>query len=430
MLIIHNPKLLDLIKSSYCMEDLLSIINTLDRQGTFQFPTLETGLFSAAITSSETSYTGYYRAWVRDNIHIAHAQYVIGQTDIASGTAIALMKYFTRYRDRFDQIIAQPDLANEIMNRPHIRFDGNTLSEIDQHWSHAQNDALGYFLWFYCKLVNEGHLELIIDELEILLLFPRYFQAIQYWQDEDHGHWEEKEKVQASSIGTVVAGLRELQLMNVRIEELTGADNEFNFSLWTDLIRQGEAALTEILPYECRQPEAQQRRTDSALLFLIYPLGVVDHTMADQIIGDVTEQLQGEIGIRRYLMDSFWAPDYKTNLTPDKRTMGIDQEEKRDSLAQAGKEAQWCIFDPILSTIFGHRYHISGDEAHLQQQTLYLNRALGQLTGPDCPLGEYKCPELYYLEQGQYIANDATPLLWSQANLRIGLHTMVESLSR
>ncbi len=51
------------------------------------------------------------------------------------------------------------------------------------------------------------------QDLEILALFPFYFQAIQYWEDEDSGHWEEDRKIEASSIGVVIAGLKELKLL-------------------------------------------------------------------------------------------------------------------------------------------------------------------------------------------------------------------------
>ena len=428
---VQNPNLVNIIQNRYTLAEIQELISCLEKQGTFEFPVLPTGLFSAAITNAETEYTGYQQVWVRDNIHIAHAHYVIGQTDIFCNAAIALMTYFTQHRDRFDNIIAQPDLAQQAMNRPHIRFDGTTLTELDQRWSHAQNDALGYFLWFYCKLVNEGYLSLKMEALEILSLFPRYFRAIEYWQDADQGHWEEKAKVEASSIGTVVAGLREFQLMGFRVEEISNHPQDIGIEALIELIETGERALAEILPYECRHPKEQQRRTDAALLFLIYPLGVVDTAIADQIIQDVVDQLQGEIGIKRYLLDSFWAPDYKAKVAPEKRTMEMSEDmAERDVLAQPGKEAQWCIFDPILSTIYGHRYHISGDDVFLTQQINYLNRSLGQLTDENCPSGAYKCPELYYLEDGGYIPNDATPLLWTQANLRVALQTMVESLSR
>ena len=76
----------------------------------------------------------------------------------------------------------------------------------------------------------------------------------------------------------------------------------------------------------------------------------------------------------------------------------------------------------------GLKFQKTRQEKYLQQQTLYLNRSLGQLTGENCKLGEFKCPELYYIQNGRYIANDATPLLWTQANLRIALKVMEDSL--
>jgi len=38
------------------------------------------------------------------------------------------------------------------------------------------------------------------EQLEILGLFPLFFQAVRYWEDEDSGHWEEARKIEASSI--------------------------------------------------------------------------------------------------------------------------------------------------------------------------------------------------------------------------------------
>jgi hypothetical protein len=39
------------------------------------------------------------------------------------------------------------------------------------------------------------------------------FQVIRYWRDEDSGHWEECRKIEPSSIGAVIDGLRELRLL-------------------------------------------------------------------------------------------------------------------------------------------------------------------------------------------------------------------------
>ncbi|MGO8880174.1 MAG: phosphorylase kinase, partial [Desulfomonilaceae bacterium] len=93
-----------------------------------------------------------------------------------------------------------------------------------------------------------------------------------------------------------------------------------------------------------------------------------------------------------------------------------------------GQEAQWCIFDPIMSIIYGQKYQRYHRKEYLQQQVYYFNRSLGQLTGEDSPFGAFRCPELYYLEKGQYVPNDTVPLLWTQANLWMAFKIMKDSL--
>ena len=114
---------------------------------------------------------------------------------------------------------------------------------------------------------------------------------------------------------------------------------------------------------------------------------------------------------------------------PELRTIDVsDDMSDRDSLLQAGQEAQWCIFDPIISVIYGRKYQQTKEQEYLQLQTQYFNRALAQLTPEDSPFGGFKCPELYYLENGSYVPNDTTPLLWTQANLWIAFKFMEQSL--
>jgi Glycosyl hydrolases family 15 len=434
MSIIHNSKIRNLIQFQYTLETVHKVIDFLGKENVFTFSALSTGLFPAAITREETQYTGYRQVWIRDNIYVAYAHYVTGETDIAIKTLNALMKYFQVYRQRFERIIEQPDRASHVMERPHVRFDGEHSQELPENWSHAQNDALGYFLWLYCKLVNEGLLLITGAEIEVLALFPLYFEAIAYWKDADSGHWEEERKVEASSIGVAKAGLAALRQTLVKsshvADQFAYQDRVVTLELLDRLIQNGDAALAEILPYECRSPKSNVRRYDAALLFLIYPLNVLDPAMADRVVEDVIHNLQGDYGIKRYLRDSFWAADYRTKLSPEQRTANIsDDMTYRDSLIQAGQEAQWCIFDPIISIIFGQKFQATGQATDLEQQVFYLNRALGQLTGETCEAGELKCPELYYLEDGKYRANDATPLLWTQANLKVALKTMIDSIS-
>ena len=103
----------------------------------------------------------------------------------------------------------------------------------------------------------------------------------------------------------------------------------------------------------------------------------------------------------------------------------------RDALLAPGQEAQWCLFDSIVSVIHGRQFArrtSRGDQANaarsLRLQTEYLNRALGQLTAREEGKAELQIPEAYYLRQGVYVPNDHTPLLWAQANLALALRQM------
>ncbi|MEM9906641.1 MAG: glycoside hydrolase family 15 protein [Cyanobacteria bacterium P01_D01_bin.44] len=431
MSVVHNQSIRQLRSRHYSLKSLTGIYQTLLRHQTFDFPCLGTGLFSAS-ASADADYTGYASAWVRDNIHIAHAHYVVGEKGIAVKNIETLLQYFNQSRGRLETTIRAGHAPESVMERPHVRFNGQTLQELDQAWAHAQNDALGYFVWFVCQLTLSGDFRLSADHCQLLALFPLYFQAIRYWEDEDSGHWEESRKVEASSIGAVVAGLtlfkHAIATSDVDYQAFAFDGQTVTVEVLDDLICQGRAALDQILPAECIQP-ANPRQYDAALLFLIYPLTVVEGVMADQILENVITHLQGDYGIKRYLGDSFWAADYKTKLSPETRTIDFsDDMSARDALLTEGEEAQWCIFDPIVSVIFGLKYQATGDPTYLDQQVLYFNRALGQLTAEDSTFGGFKCPELYYLENGQYVPNDVTPLLWTQANLLLAFHHLDNSL--
>lgn len=422
---LQHPAIQPYLRPRYRLNEVRELIAFLEAQGTFRFPTLHNGLFSASVAvGEEFGYTGYHHVWVRDNVHIAHTHLATGLPAVAARTAQTLLAWFQMQRPRFLAVINGEADAQEPMNRPHIRFKGESLTDSSDKWSHAQNDALGYFLWLYCRLIRKGILEWDAEATLVLPLFPRYWQAIRYWEDADSGHWEETRKIEASSIGVVVAGLRELRdvLLGLGTQPPTKFEPDL-FPLVEELLIQGEAALQAILPSECIQPDPQlNRRYDSALLFLIYPLRVVTGQMADQIAADVTHNLQGEYGIRRYLGDSYWCADYKQALSPEARTADFsDDLASRDKLLKPGLEAQWCIFDPIVSIHYALRHQQTRDPRDLDQQILHIHRSLAQLTGPHCPFGEFKCPESYYCENGQYVPNDVTPLLWTQANLRMAL---------
>ena len=142
--------------------------------------------------------------------------------------------------------------------------------------------------------------------------------------------------------------------------------------------------------------------------------------MAELLLHDVNRFLKAEIGIRRYLGDSYWAPDYEDRLSPEEQSRDFSEDmEVRDALLERiGDEAQWCLFDPILSAYHGRRFLDTRSALDIERQTLHFNRALAQITGA------WRCPELYYLRHGEYVPNPHMPLQWTQANLVLALEAM------
>ena len=416
----HNADIAQMMRAAYAAADIAAIDQFLEAHGALKLKIKPNGLYGAVTTDEEHIESGYTYTWLRDTVAVSVFQLETGNADIAAKTMTTLQAYFAKHRARFIGIIDGTADKNDKMQRPHIRFNGDTLEEVDQEWGHAQNDALGYSLWLACKLANEGHMPIDDATLaDIWCLFPLFFRAVEYWQDAENGHWEEAPKIESSSIGAAMAGLIELKkFMNGRTVTANGTD--VTPALIDDLIAKGREQLDAFLPWETREGLPGARRADGATLFLIYPLGVVTGEQADKVIATVTGELTGENGIKRYIGDSYWCADYKKLMSADELTTCTGQED-RDRHLKPGTEAQWCIFDPILSAIYGSRYLDNGDAADLARQTHFFNRALSQITA------DAKCPEAYYVEdstKGIYVPNDQTPLAWTQANLGIALEYM------
>jgi hypothetical protein len=348
---------------------------------------------------------------------------VSGDTDVAAGVARALITFFGRYHHRFDDIISGAADPDDVSRRPNIRFDGNPLAEIPEQWAHAQNDALGYFLWLYSRLAATGDVPLDNESLSTLARFPRYFEAIRFWHDEERPLGGRK--VSASSIGTVVAGLE--AFLAVLRSDAEGTFDQGLLDLTGNLAERGRRALDALLPHECAQiSPAKNRRYDAALVFLLFPLDVIgSKAMVDLILHDVSRFLSGDHGIRRYLGDSYWAPDYDSLLSPADRTRDFSSDvAARDALlSHIGDEAQWSLFDPILSAYYGRRFVEAQSPVDRERQVFHLNRSLAQVEE------SWGCPELYYLRKGEYVPNPHVPLQWTQANLLVALHAMRRTIA-
>ena len=430
-LVFHNRELERLHSADgYTAAQLEALSGALEAHGTLAWTPLATGLYPA---SSAAAAGGYRHVWVRDNVYVAFALWRSGQPEPAAAVARGLLAFYGKYRHRFDvAVVAAGFDARDVMTRPHVRFDGAALTEVaGERWAHAQNDALGYCLWLAATLACARAFTPSAADVDTLRALVRYLEAIRFWNDEDSGHWEETRKISASSIGTVAAGLRAwrewlraAQARELRIAGLTIPDARALEIAATALIDEAGRALLAILPGECAQLSPRQnRRYDAALLLLVYPLGVVEGALADLIVDDVRRYLQGPVGIRRYLRDSYWAPDYDRRVAAGDRARDYSTDiETRDVLIEdIGREAQWCLFDPLLSALFGERFKAGGNADDRARQVLYFNRALAHLTET------WACPELFYERDGRLVPNPHTPLLWTQANMRLALAALRET---
>ena len=149
------------------------------------------------------------------------------------------------------------------------------------------------------------------------------------------------------------------------------------------------------------------------MLAMVWAMGKAEALVLDRY-------LKSERGVRRYLGDSYWAPNYDELLSPKEWTRDFSQDiETRDKLLdRIGHEAEWCIFDPILSVCYGSRYRQTGCRSDLELQIDHFKRALSQINDT------WQCPELYYLKHGAYVPNPNSPLLWTQATLMMALAAM------
>jgi phosphorylase kinase alpha/beta subunit len=416
-----------LISENYTLENLAKIKEVLTTSHTHEVFPVANGLFAASPSQAADSATGYQNVWIRDNIMVADSLRRRGEYEPAITCVHGLTRFFEKQLPRFREIIDDPaHVQREDANRrPHIRFMAQTFGELPEKWPHAQNDALGHALWFRFLLANTGVLPMSAQDYEIYTVFPAYFEAIEYWQDRDSGAWEEGRKINNSSVGAVVTGLEEM----LRHQKSAGAGRKEGVvsipaaetGNLQQLIAKGRERLDGTLPFE----SPPERMVDSALLLLIHPLGVIrTEEMEDAILNLVQARLKGEVGIKRYAGDSYFCQDYDEWFAPGQMTSDFSERlDYRDAHLQPDCEAQWCIFDPLLSVIYGQRFLAHRDDrASFRKQVHYFNRSLAHVTAA----GE--CPELYFLKDGRYIANAHTPLAWTQANQALALYLMEKSV--
>jgi GH15 family glucan-1,4-alpha-glucosidase len=314
-----------------------------------------TGLYGASKLSVST---GYNKAWLRDNVYVAIGLEASQSKEELITCYNALLDILLKHEYKIDWAIKEkPDAKFKYI---HARFNPLTFDEFHEEWGNKQNDAVGAFLFKVGDLYKKGTM-VFRDEndLRIVQKLVFYLASIEYWQDADNGMWEENEEIHASSVGACVAGLKAVSKL-VDVPE------------W--LVHRGQDTLNSLLPRE-----SESKKTDLALLSLIYPYNVVTNQQRMQILENVENELVRERGVIRYENDQYYSN---------------------------GREAEWTFGFPWLALI----YKQIGD---IERYEHYMAKTRMAMTW------SFELPELYY--GGTKQPNENTPLAWSEAMLLCAL---------
>ncbi|CAE7780195.1 Lrguk, partial [Symbiodinium necroappetens] len=361
-----------------------------------------------------------FGSWLRDNCIIAWGLFYTDPEGPGSDDAVACLTCIARFLLKYQShkmemvINGLKDVKGDEktwMDRPHIRFIGETGLEDPKWYNHKQNDALGYFMWARTQLAWHKKLPFDGEHLKLMGQLFDYLRAIECWEDLDGGHWEEHSAVHASSVGPPLAAVKLFKKVAARDGFVPPCKSDTLDVLESNL----QSALGKILPNEIIFPTDLARDSDSATVFLAYPLEVVDDASALQIM-DRLKKVMGHIGMCRYRKDSYWCKDYKEKVGDDPTKHFTDEELKeRDRLLKEGEEAQWCLFDPMVSAFYGRMYQKTKDAKYLTLQQLFLARSLAAITGDSCPYGPWHCAEAARLLLGP----EGNALKAEQRHLRV-----------
>ncbi|MEH7387674.1 glycoside hydrolase family 15 protein [Bacillus sp. JJ1521] len=319
---------------------------------------LSNGAYTASLSND------YSYVWIRDIVYTV-LPFINEPSDRYVNAYHALFDMFKSYEWKID--IHRKKKPIYLFEYIHSRY-STDLKEMPVEWGHAQNDAIGAFLWG----VGEGYRlgqKVIRDkkDIEIVQKLVDYLECLQYWQAKDNGMWEENMEVHASSIGACVAGLNAVKIL-VNVNE--------------DLIKKGENALRNLLPRE-----SETKDTDLALLSLVFPYRVVDRDTALKIVETVSSKLERKYGVIRYENDQYY---------------------------NEGKEAEWCFGFPWLGLCY-----LELGQFHKASEYIEKTKRIV----PD----NWEVPELYV--GGTNTPNGNTPLAWSVAMSYIFL-TKIEDLAQ
>lgn len=431
-------------------------------QLTFTISCYESGSIPAALNPA-SDYSEH--SWTRDTAIIAHALGASKHYTECQKALTHLAEFYARkeQRDRFVSFHYHDNPADKYRfgdrNRelPHIRakIDSNgRMVESEQDWSHNQLDAIGMWLLVTFRAANLGILNLKnldhyiskdvnpdngIDSIFAVAL--KFLNRISFWQQHDHGPWEDKlEPTRASSVAMGVAAIKEALAFFecVGWKELHLYHPENGPTLKDEMqhaLLEGQKALCARIPKSGAYAiETDRYPADSALSFLLFPFNPgLTAKQERAILKSLYSKRMGVVGFTRRDEDEYLGSDYAYNTT-SACFCKLTQPDY--------KPAEWTLFDPLLAGYYFDRYIQSSglDEESYALAERHLKRSIAAITNSDdsfikafdgrkISVQAGRVPEAYWYDshEKRWRANENSPLLMAEAAYTMMLERALEA---
>lgn len=440
-------------------------------------------------------------AWVRDMalgadrlLQVAHStsnkqQLVEGKDLLLS--ALTLMSTEAQLQ-RFNTIIASENrfFKAKPINWPYIfmAIDGNLTAQNPEPWAHKQDawQALAVCTFRALQAGQVTPADLSASHKQFLAVSAPFLIAVEYWQQENSGSWEELEAVRTSVLSWDTALLQEYMQQLAQEDDWLLAVAK---PIWQQLpvfgnydsiveccenfLQKGVDVLAVQLPHESPQypvSDPRYREADAALLYVLHNSTVqlvADYCNKDEAWIHATEQAivaavlslqdveQG--GIARYKNDSyqrigFFRPSIVKRLrsyygSQSGDASGIEDFVQRDTIVPKGKEAVWTHFVWQLTWWSALRYLQTGNTDYKQIAVEQFNKGINLITTANMfsldvtkkgtvhvmPIPAGLIPECYVAETwrgDEYMFPSAhTPLNWSIREAQLAFAIMQKVFS-
>lgn len=415
---------------TYAGQPVDEVIQTLDSLGALAIKTgsvlwTDTDGESRSVTIMRAASTDMWPMgtnwWARDNALVAarliEAGAVVGDLkQIALGkdlllSALTIMSSVSQL-ERFKNAIESNDPAyrNHPHHWPHIflNIKENLNAAHLEPWAHKQ-DAWQIVAYYVLQFMQSGILteaSLTDKHRKFLSLIVPFLAAVEYWQQENSGSWEEIAAVRTSvlawetSLIDMIIRMAEKSRWRWLVKMYEGKqDTEL-------LLKRGVEQVVKQLPYESpgyKSDDPRYREADAALIYLLlldYPALAArvfgyNQVWIEQMEQEILEQVERLIdtrtgAIRRYLNDSYQGVGFFRQETvqklnklygaPSGDASGMEHFTGRRAIVPPGPEAAWV--HPVWQLVgwSARRFQETHDQRYTAIHQRFLKSALSLMT--------------------------------------------------